>query len=297
MSTVVLAPSSPSFSLLDGHHVSGIILRPDNSGTEGGGAYDILGPTGTSLGYPTVAAQPGDTVELFGVGFGPTSPPIPPGQAFAGAAPATASIQLAINSGTVTPFVCGPFERWPLSIQFHRSSGVGTGDLALGAYVGGVQTQPGVLISIEPLSPSVTLPSSSVPGGTSLTGTVSLPAAAGGGTVGLQSSSYSVSVPDMVLIPDGQTSANFTVTTHAVASTQQATITGSYLGASKQADLTVTPMVPPPAFTLVGSTLTFQPTLQQASFRQLVLVPDLGNSYTAWIDGLTFPGGTFRLTT
>ena len=80
VSTVTLAAFAPSFSLLDGKHVAGIIIRSDGSGAYGGGTYDILGPTGSSLGYPTVAAKAGDTVELFGVGFGPTTPTVPRGR-------------------------------------------------------------------------------------------------------------------------------------------------------------------------------------------------------------------------
>ena len=68
--TVALADPAPAYLLLDSNkHVAGIILRPDGSGAFGGGTYDILGPTGASLGYPTVAAKPGDLVELFGTGF------------------------------------------------------------------------------------------------------------------------------------------------------------------------------------------------------------------------------------
>jgi uncharacterized protein (TIGR03437 family) len=96
-STVTLAPSGPSFSLLDAKHVTAIILRPDRKGDYGGGAYDIVGPTGSSLGYATVAAKAGDVVELFGVGFGPTSPGVPAGQAFSGAAAATNTIVLLVN--------------------------------------------------------------------------------------------------------------------------------------------------------------------------------------------------------
>ena len=57
-SSVNLGPFSPSFSLLDGKHVAGIIARSDGSGAYGGGTYDVVGPTGTSLGYKTVAAKP-----------------------------------------------------------------------------------------------------------------------------------------------------------------------------------------------------------------------------------------------
>jgi hypothetical protein len=63
-------------------HVAAIILRTDGSGAYGSGAssYDILGPTGTSLGYKTVAAKAGDLVELYGIGFGRPIPPCPPGR-------------------------------------------------------------------------------------------------------------------------------------------------------------------------------------------------------------------------
>src|SRR5580658_764661 len=83
-SLVTLAPFAPSFSLLDSEHVAGLILRQDGSGAYGGGAYDVLGPTGKSLGYATVAAKAGDIVELFGFGFGPTTPAVPSGQVFSG---------------------------------------------------------------------------------------------------------------------------------------------------------------------------------------------------------------------
>src|SRR6185312_6506467 len=72
--TVTLAQASPSWSLLDAKHVAGIIVRTDGSGAYGGGTYDIIGPTGSALGYMTNAVAAGDIVELFGVGFGPTNP-------------------------------------------------------------------------------------------------------------------------------------------------------------------------------------------------------------------------------
>ena len=82
LSTVTLAQFGPSFFLLDATHVAGIILRSDGSGAYGGGTYDIIGPTGNSLGYPTVGAKARDVVELFGTGFGPTNPAVLAGQAF-----------------------------------------------------------------------------------------------------------------------------------------------------------------------------------------------------------------------
>jgi uncharacterized protein (TIGR03437 family) len=148
-STVMLAQFAPSFSLLDNKHVAGIILRSNGSGAYGGGGYDIIGPTGNSLGYPTVAAKAGDTVELFGVGFGPTTPSVHAGQAFSGAAATTNTVHLAINGTTVLPFFAGLSEAGLYQINVTIPVGLGTGDLSLVATVGGVQTQPGVVISLQ----------------------------------------------------------------------------------------------------------------------------------------------------
>ena len=111
-STVTLAQFAPSFFLLDAKHVAGIIPRSDGSGAYAGGSYDILGPTGSSLGYATVAAKAGDVVELYGTGFGPTSPAVAPGQVFSGAAPTTNPVQLLINNVGVTPSFAGAIRRW-----------------------------------------------------------------------------------------------------------------------------------------------------------------------------------------
>jgi uncharacterized protein (TIGR03437 family) len=100
-STVTLALVAPSFNVLDAKHVAGITLRSNGSGAHGGGAYDIIGPTGSSLGYPTGAAKAGETVQLFGVGFGPTNPAVPAGALFAGAAPTTNPVTLSIDNVSV----------------------------------------------------------------------------------------------------------------------------------------------------------------------------------------------------
>jgi uncharacterized protein (TIGR03437 family) len=148
-STVTLAEFGPSFSLFDTMHAAGIILRPDGSGTQGGGTYDILGPAGNSLGYPTVAAKPGDFVELFGVGFGPTSPAVTAGQAFSGAAPTVNPVYLLINGVRVTATFAGLSSAGLYQINLTVPPGLGTGDLSLVAGVGGVQTPGGIVISLQ----------------------------------------------------------------------------------------------------------------------------------------------------
>jgi uncharacterized protein (TIGR03437 family) len=148
-STVKLAQFGPSFFTLDGSHVAGIIVRTDGSGAYGGGTYDIVGPTGTSLGYQTVAAKAGDVVELFGTGFGPTNPAVMAGQAFSGAAPTTNAVTLQINNLSVTPQFTGLSGAGLYQINVFVPAGLGTGDVTLQAKVGGVATPSGVVISLQ----------------------------------------------------------------------------------------------------------------------------------------------------
>ena len=145
-STVILGPFGPSFSLLDTKHVAGIILRANGSGAYGGGTYDILGPTGTSLGHRTVAASAGDIIELFGVGFGPTIPAEPAGKPFSGSAPAVNPVKLLINSVSVKPDFVGLAGAGLYQINLTVPAGLGTGDLSLIASVGGVQTPSTVVV-------------------------------------------------------------------------------------------------------------------------------------------------------
>ena len=121
-----------------------------------------------------------------------------------------------------------------------RTIGSGKGRLnvyrALQAVGGGAPTQPSLhTLSLNPTS---------VVGGTSSTGTVTLTAAApsGGFVVNLSSSHPSVaSVPSSVTVPAGATSANFTVSTSTVSSSTNVTITASAGGVARTATLTVNP--------------------------------------------------------
>ena len=90
---------------------------------------------------------------------------------------------------------------------------------------------------------SVSLSPSSVTGGTSSTGTVTLsgPATGGGITVGPTSSNTSAAqVPSTVTVPSGSSSATFTVTTSTVMTATPVTITANFNG-TQTATLTVTP--------------------------------------------------------
>lgn len=150
-STVTLSQFAPSFSLIDAqNHVAGIILRKDNRGAYGNGTYDILGPTGSALGYRTVAASPGDVVELYAVGLGPTNPPVPAGQVFSGSAPLAATTQftLYINNFPIVPTYVGITSAGLYQINLIVPASLGEGDVPILMNVAGAQSQPHALFSL-----------------------------------------------------------------------------------------------------------------------------------------------------
>ncbi len=120
-----------------------------------------------------------------------------------------------------------------------------------GAYGGGGLPQSITLSSVA-------LNTSSVTGGSSTTGTVTLsgPAPSYGVPVDLLSSSPSAAtVPSNVTVAGGASSATFTVSTNAVTSSTPVTISASYAGVSKTVSLTVMSAQAAPAL----SSLTLNP--------------------------------------
>ena len=99
---------------------------------------------------------------------------------------------------------------------------------------------------------SVTLNPSSLAGGASSTGTVTLtgPAPVGGSVVTLASNNAAATLPATVTVAQGASSATFTITTTAVASAVSPIITATMGASSKTATLTVNP---PALSTLVAS--------------------------------------------
>jgi uncharacterized protein (TIGR03437 family) len=80
-STVTLADYGPTFLMLDGTNPEAEIPVA-SGGAYGNGTYDIAGPVGKFPGISTRPVKVGETVELFGTGFGPTTPSVPAGKVF-----------------------------------------------------------------------------------------------------------------------------------------------------------------------------------------------------------------------
>jgi hypothetical protein len=95
---------------------------------------------------------------------------------------------------------------------------------------------------------SLSVAPSSVSGGASASGTVTLSGAApaGGVVVPLSDNSGAATVPASVTVADGATTATFGITTSSVTTATPVTITASFAGVTRTATLTVTAPAPPP---------------------------------------------------
>jgi len=135
--------------------------------------------------------------------------------------------------------------------------------VSISAIYSGVTRSTTLTVTPAPPPPptlsSMTLSPTSVTGGNSSTGTVTLSGAApsGGAQVALSSSNTAAArVPSSVTVAAGATSATFPIGTSAVAASTTITISAAYSGATRSVSLTVTP-APPPLPTV--SSLTLDP--------------------------------------
>ncbi len=140
----------------------------------------------------------------------------------------------------------------PVTVQAGASSAqfsvtaVAAGTASIAASLNGSGSQSSstltVTAAVRVALASISLSASSVVGGNSVTGTVTLNATvpAGGAVVSL-SGGDPLTLPTSVTVLAGSTSATFTIFTRAVGGTIAATINGSYGGASASAAPSVTP--------------------------------------------------------
>ncbi len=96
--------------------------------------------------------------------------------------------------------------------------------------------------SVVPTLVNVLVAPTSIVGGTAVQGTVTLSAPPTSGvTVTLSSNNAAVTVPSSVVVNSGALSMGFAVTTRPTASSTTVTISGTYSGTTRSAELTVTP--------------------------------------------------------
>jgi hypothetical protein len=117
-----------------------------------------------------------------------------------------------------------------------------TNNITITASYGGTQQQTTLVVNPASLT-GVTLSTSQIKGGQSLTGHVHLNGAAhqGGVNITLSSSNTHAIVPASVTVPAGKNIAAFTIKTTKVLKQQTATIKASFKGINKSATLTIKP--------------------------------------------------------
>ena len=147
-SSVTLAASAPSFSLWPAsHYPASEILTPDGSGAWGNGTYDLLGPAGTFT-FSTRPVHAGETLVLYGVGFGPTKPAVPAGAVFTGSAPVVTLPTVTIGGAKAQVLFCGVVSAglYQLTVVVPK---VASGDQLLVAKVGSSQTQSTISVPVQ----------------------------------------------------------------------------------------------------------------------------------------------------
>ena len=125
---------------------TGLILNAANRNAIDG-TYDLVGPSG-AFPFNTRPVRPGETLILYGVGFGPASPRVPAGRAFSGAATADDTVTITIGGVQATILFAGITEAG--LYQFNLSVPVtGSGDQPLEAYIDGVRTPQGPVVTVQ----------------------------------------------------------------------------------------------------------------------------------------------------
>lgn len=145
-STATLAAYAPSFSLFSARYPAAIVMTSGSPGNSGAG-YDIIGPTG-AFSFPSRPVKPGEILILFGVGFGPTNPFVPPGQLFFGAAPSVTNPLITIGNMPATVQFAGVIEAGLFQFNVVVPNAP-SGDQPLIATIAGVSTQPGVYVTLQ----------------------------------------------------------------------------------------------------------------------------------------------------
>jgi len=148
-STVTLALCSPSFSVLgDGKHVAGEIATPNGTGAYGAGTYDLDGPSG-AFSFNTRPVNAGETLVLYGVGFGPTTPPVAAGHVFSGAAPTNTPVTISIGGVNANVAFAGITQAGLYQLNLTVPAGTGSGDQPIQAIVNGVPTPSGPVVTVR----------------------------------------------------------------------------------------------------------------------------------------------------
>lgn len=129
------------FSQGEGRYPAGLVARSD-------GNVDYLGPVGLfGSALASRPAKPGETISLYATGLGPTSPLVPAGQVFSGAAPLVGRVTCKIAHGDAPVTFAGMVGvgLYQLNVKVPN---VGAGDQLLFCDVNGTSIQGPLLVAV-----------------------------------------------------------------------------------------------------------------------------------------------------
>jgi uncharacterized protein (TIGR03437 family) len=110
--------------------------------------YSLVGAPGLLPGVATQPARPGETILLYGTGFGPTTPPLPAGQLVTTPAPLPVLPQIRIGGIAATVAFGGLVGPGLYQFNVTVPANLPSGDAAVLATLGGVTTQTGVSLTV-----------------------------------------------------------------------------------------------------------------------------------------------------
>jgi protocatechuate 3,4-dioxygenase beta subunit len=128
--TTEVQPVMPGFFLFDRYYVAA--NRADGS---------FVGPAGLMQGVTTKPAQPGETITIYGTGFGPTTQNVVSGEVFQGATPLTNPIEIRVGSSYAEVRFAGLTGAGLYQFNIVVPQ-IGDGDHDVRATIAGVRTQP-----------------------------------------------------------------------------------------------------------------------------------------------------------
>src|ERR1019366_5792267 len=107
--------------------------------------YTYVAKPGLLAGMTAQPVKPGETILIYGTGFGPTNPPLPSAQLVTTPAALANSVQVTIGGVAAPVAYAGLVEAGLYQLNVTVPS-VPSGDAAVVAQIGGVHTQTGVSI-------------------------------------------------------------------------------------------------------------------------------------------------------
>jgi uncharacterized protein (TIGR03437 family) len=129
---------SPAFLTFDGTNIA----ATDTS-------YNLIGPANLLSGATTTPATPGETIVLYGVGFGPSSPALPTGTQVTTSEPLANTVTMTIGGVAVTPSFAGLTASGLYQFNVTVPPGLAAGNAAVVATIGGVSSPTGKVIAVQ----------------------------------------------------------------------------------------------------------------------------------------------------